>query len=413
MSISKLKSRAAAIGALNWPVTLLLLVLLLSGIIIAPQRSFFPIYVEEQLGASAVAVSAFVSLGLVLGMVASVVGGALSDAVGRKRTLVLGLVGLGLANLAYLTQSPLLVLVFWAVGGLGLGFQAQGGMGYLIDAAKPEHLGISSALYNLGYTLGGALSSPAAGFILDRQGFGTFGLALVALSAAGILTAVLFLPKLQRRTEGQVPSVGETLLGYRHVIGRPLVMRLGLMRFLPTCYYGMITVVNPLLINRMAGTKTAVAVYITASQVLATMAQIVVGRAADRWGGRRPTLVMYGMLMVAIVGQGIFAKQLWSYYVFGVMGIAAAWSLATLVPMWVADSTPIEERGRVLGTQEMLWNLAMIGGSMLGGTLLEIAIGLPFAVVAVLNAGAMVIALSFYRLAQVRKEQLALAASNT
>ena len=334
-------------------------------------------------------------------MVAAIVGGALSDAVGRKWTLALGLVGLALANLAFLTDVPWLVLLFWAVGGLGLGFHSLGGMGYLIDAAKPEHLGVSSAIFHWGYTLGGALSSPFAGFILDNQGFDAFGLALLALSAATMLAAVFFLPRLKRKTEEPTLSVGETLLGYRHVARRPLVMHLGLMRFLPTCYYGMIGVLNPLLINRMAGTKTAVALYVTLSQVVATLAQIVVGRAADRWGSRRPTLATYGILVIAIVGQGIFATQPWSYYTFGVLGIAAAWSLSTLMPVLVADSTAIEERGRVLGTLDMLWNLAMIGGAMLGGALLEIAVGLPFAVVALLNLGAIALAVSFFRLVQV------------
>jgi len=403
--MDRLKNRAAAIHFGNGPVALLLLVMLLSGSIIS-QRAFFSIYVDEVLGFSAVIVSTFVSLGMVWGMVAALVGGALSDAVGRKGTLALGLVGLALSTLAFLTDMPWLVLLFWAIGGLGLGFHSLGGMGYLIDAARPEHLGVSSALYHLGYTLGGALSSPAAGYILDNHGFDTFGLILLTLSVAMLLVAFLFLPRIERETDGETPSIGKTLLGYRKVIRRPPVTRLGLMRFLPTCYYGMIVVLNPLLINRMTGSKTAVALYITTSSVLATLAQVVVGRAADRWGSRRPTLVTYSILVCAIVGQGIFATQLWSYYVFGVLGIAAAWSLSTLMPVLIAESTDVEERGRVMGALDILWNLAMIGGAMIGGALLELAMGLPFAVVAVLNVAAIAVAVSFFRLVQVRRVEI-------
>ncbi len=396
MTLAAFKERAVALRQ-DWPVIPLLGVMLLSGIIIAPQRAFFPVYVEEALGVSAAVVSTFVSLGLVWGMVASLVGGALSDAVGRKWTLALGLVGLGLANLAYLSASPWLVLLFWVLGGLGLGFHAMGAMGYLIDAARSERLGLSSALYHWGYTLGGALSSPAAGVILDSRGYHAFGLSLLAVSAATLLAAMLFLPWLQRQSEGAALSVGQTLLGYRRVVRRPLVMHLGLLRFLPTCYYGMISVLNPLLINRLAGTKTAVALYVTLSSILATLAQAAVGWAADRWGSRRPTLAAYSALVAAIVGQGLFARRLWSYYTFGLLGIAAAWSLSTLMPLLVAAATPTEERGRALGALEMLWSLAMIGGSMIGGALLEIAMGLPFAVVAGLNLAAIAVAVSFFR----------------
>ena len=398
MTVQERKGREATLPTRNWPVILLLAQMLLSGIIISPQRAFFPIYVEERLGYPAVLVSTFVSLGLVWGMVAAIVGGALSDAVGRKWTLVLGLSGLALASLVFLVPSPGLVLTFWVLGGLGLGLYSMGSMGYLIDAANPQRLGLFSALFHWGYTLGGALSGPAAGLILDYRGFDAFGLTLLALSTAVALSALLFLPRLRRGAREAASPMTGTLLGYRTVVRRPLVRRLGLMRFLPTCYYGMITVLNPLLINRMAGVKTAVALYVTLGQVAATLAQIVVGRAADRWGSRRPTLTTYGVLIVAIVGQGVFATQLWSYYTFGVLGIAAAWSLSTLIPVLVAESAAVGERGRVLGTLDVLWNLAMIGGSMLGGALLEIAVGLPFAVVALLNLGAIGLAVSFFRL---------------
>jgi len=404
--MGKLKGRAAASRFRDWPIVFFLLVMLLSGIILMPQRSFFPIYVEEQLGFPAVLVSTFVSLGLVLGMIASVVGGALSDTVGHKGTLVLGLVGFTLANLAYLSRAPGLVLAFWVLGGLGLGFHTLGAMGYLIGAANPRRLGLFSALYNWGYTLGGALSSPAAGFVLDHQGFTAFGLALLAISGATVLGAVLLLPRFQRKAGAQPHPVGATLLGYGQVVRRPSMVLLGLMRFLPTCYYGMIVVVNPLLINRLAGTKSTVALYVTLSQVVATLAQIVVGRASDRWGSRRPTLGMFGFLLVAIAGQGLFATQLWSYYTFGVLGIAAAWSLATLLPVLVSESAVVEERGRVLGALNVLWNLGMVGGSMLGGALMDIAPGLPFAVVGLLNVAAIVLSASFFRLVDVQKNRV-------
>jgi len=109
---------------------------------------------------------------------------------------------------------------------------------------------------------------------------------------------------------------------------------------------------------------------------------------------------------VAIAGQGVFATQLWSYYTFGVPGIAAAWSLATLLPVLVSESAVVEERGRVLGALSVLWNLAMIGGSMLGGALMDVALGLPFAIVGLLNVAAIALSVSFFRLVDVQKNRL-------
>jgi YNFM family putative membrane transporter len=403
----KRKAWTALVQTQGWPVVLLLVVQLLSGIVLTPQRSFFPIYVEEQLGRTAVVVSAFVTMGQLLGMVASAVGGMLCDVLGRKRTLVLGLTGFVFGSLMYLVRVPWLVASLWAISCLGLGFHALGGQSYMIDVAGPEHLGLISALFHWGYTIGGALSSPGAGLILDRQGFGPFGLALLALSLATTLGTLAFLPRLRATRGAGTPVWSRSLFGYRDVIRRPVMVILGLLRFLPTCYYGMATVLNPLLINRMAGNKTAVSLYTTLSLILATLGQAVAGRAADRWGRRRPTLVVLGVLIIAIVGQASFATHLWSFYTFGVLGICAAWSLATLLPCLVSDAAATEERGRVLGMLEVLWNVGMMAGALIGGTLVETALGLPFFVAAMLNLGTIALAVSFFRLVAPRENRVA------
>jgi MFS family permease len=389
------KGWTASVQNRGWPVVLLLAVQLLSGIVLLPQRSFFPIYLEEQLRYTTVFVSALVAVGQLLGMIASVIGGALCDALGRKWTLVLGLIGFVLGSLAYLIRAPWLVILLWALSGLGLGFHTLGGQSYLIDAAGSERLGVLSALYHWGFTVGGALGSPGAGVILDSRGFAAFGLILLSVSLTTALAAMAFLPRL--RTSEVHRNVGG-LRGYADVIRRPVVVLLGLLRLLPTCYWGMATVLIPLLINRMAGSKTAVALYATFSQIMASLAQILAGRAADRWGRRPPTLMAFGALVVAAAGLAGFATHLWSFYTFGVLGACAAWSLSTLMPCLVSDATAVEERGRVLGTISLLWNMGMIVGSLIGGALVETAVGLPFLVAALLNLGAIALAVSFFRL---------------
>lgn len=388
----------------HWPVVALLIVQLLSGIVLSPQRSFFPIYMEERLAYATISVSAFVAIGQLLGMIASVVGGTLCDIMGRKWTLVLGSIGFVFGSLAYLVRMPWLVILLWSVSGLGLGFHTLGGQSYLIDAAGPERLGVLSALYNWGFTIGGTLSSPGAGIVLDRRGFSAFGMVLLVLSLVTTLGTMAFLPRLQN--SGIRRELGG-LRGYRDIVRRPVVVILGLLRFLPTCYWGMATVLIPLLINRIAGSKTAVALYATLSQIMASLAQVLVGRAADRWGRRGPTLVAFGTLVVSTVGLAGFAAHLWSFYTFGVLGACAAWSLSTLTPCLVSDSTAVEERGCVLGTLNLLWNVGMMVGALIGGALVEIAVGLPFFVAAWLNLGAIMLAAFFFRLPAVQGNRIA------
>jgi MFS family permease len=379
------------------PIVALLIVQLLTGMVLSAQRYFFPIYVEETLQQTAVVVSAFAAGGQVAGMVAAVLGGTLHDTLGRKWTLMLGLLGFLIASFTVLVQPLPLVALLWALNGFGLGLYALGSQGYLIDVAGATQLGLVSALYHWGLTLGGALGSPGTGLLLDAQGFGGFGPVMIAFAGGTLLLGVLFLPNLQRKDRQKGPGFLDALRGYADVIRRPVVTRLALLRSLPTFYWGMATVLIPILINQVAASKTAVAIYATVSQVLASLAQMLFGRLADRHGGRLPTLLAFGTLVAAIFGQALFVRHLWSFYVFGVLGACAAWGISTLMPWLVADTTAPRLRGRILGTLHLVWSVGMMVGSLVGGALVEIGPGLPFYAAGLVNVGAFLVARAFFR----------------
>mgnify|MGYP000192954207 CR=1 FL=1 len=383
--------------AKNWPVVLLLFAQLLAGVIISPMRSFFPIYATEQLAYTAAAAASIVAAGQFVGMITSLIGGTVSDTIGHKWALAWGLAASAVGSAFYLTRAPWLVTALWIVGVIGLTFITLGGQSYLNAAVGKANLGALSALYNWGFTLGGALSSPGAGWLLDLHGFGALGWALVGLSLAGAVTAGL-LPRQPHATTGTQGAPLRALTSYGDIVRRPIILVLGMLRFLPTCYYGMAMVLLPLLVKMHSGSNTVVALFTTIMLVVASLAQIVAGRAADRLGRRAPTLITYSIVIVATVGATFFSDVLWGIYVFGILGVSAAWALSTLMPTLVADAAPVEEHGRIFGFLHLLWNAGMIVGALIGGALVEIAVGLPFAVTTVSNVAALVLAVLFFRL---------------
>jgi MFS family permease len=191
--------------------------------------------------------------------------------------------------------------------------------------------------------------------------------------------------------------------GYRDALRQPRVIVLGLLRFLPTCYWGMVMTLMPLLIKRSADNNTAVGLYSTVSLIAAAMTQLLVGRAADRWGRRIPTLVMLAGVVTAALGLALSAPRLWGLYGFGILGACSAWSLSTLMPSLVADAIPPIERSRALGVIHLSWNAGMILGSLLGGALVDMAACLPFFIVALLNGGAWALAYHFFGTYQKRE----------
>jgi len=332
-------------------------------------------------------------------MAASLVGGTLSDTIGHRRTFLLGLTGVAVGSVLFLTRLPLLVILIWSYVGFALGLRTVGGQAYLLEAARPGQLGALSALYTWGMTLGGALGNLVAGPAVDRCGFASYGYATLAFSLAATSGVAFLLPKIRRPSAGQATSSRHELLSYGDLVHRPEVVLLGLLRFLPTCYWGVATVFIPLWIYGLTGGVALVAWYGTISQVVASLVQWLVGRVSDRVGRRIPTVGALAILVVAIVGLGTLGGQLWSLYLFGTLAASAAWSLSALMPGLVSDIAISKERGRVLGFLHLLWNGGMLVGSLIGGILFTRSAALPFQVVGALNVVAVLLALRFFRIA--------------
>jgi MFS family permease len=367
----------------------------MGGMMLSPQRTFFPVYLRD-LGHPTVLIATLATVRQLMGLVASLVGGTLSDVVGRKWTLLAGQVGFLLGGLVFLAPSSAWIAVLSSLSGFGGGLHTLGGQSYLIDAAPTDRLGLHSALFNWGYTVGGALGSPIAGYLLDNWDYDVFGTALAAFALVTIAINALALPRLPGSGGGKADS-WNTLFGYREIAVRPPVVTLTLMRFLPTLFWGMATVLLPLLLSSAGATFTLLALYATVSQVIAALAQILTGRAADRWEAGVPTLVVFAALLIGILGIAATPHQVPGLFAFGALSTAAAWSLSTLLPLWVARVTPQRERGRVLGWIHLWWNAAMIVGAMVGGALVDRWPSLPFALAAALNVGAIVLAVRFFR----------------
>ncbi len=371
----------------------LLLVQLLSGILLTPLGSFMSIYLNEVLLYPISLVAIVVALGQGVGMLASLLGGVLADSLGSKWVLLLGVALVGGSSLLYLFPVSALVVFLWALGSTGMSLSALGGQSYLTLAAKATNLGVFSALYNWGYTIGGAVGAPLAALVLGQNNFFLLGISLFAL---GLITSIFacFLPKLNNSLSTKKKSFS---LGYFSLLKQRSVLLLALLRFLPTCYYGLMTLL-PLIIKQQSQSNTLVALYIASSSVFASITQLLAGWAADRWGPRLPTVVSFCTILSAIMGTILTWQSVWGLYFFGALGVAAAWALSTLLPSMVDLAVQPNAHGRVFGMLHLLWTAAMIIGTLLGGSLLELDLRIPFGVVGILNIGALLLTRPFFKL---------------
>ncbi len=160
-----------------------------------------PLLVERLQGGDA-QTSGFVLLGIsALGAIAAPIGGRVSDAVGRRRPAVLGMLasvaGLGALWLVAPEASALVLGLLLAIVGFGMGMSGSPRQTAALEMIEPERVGMAAGTYLTGRYIGGALGATLAGAVLGgtvtSAGVST-GFGILAAVALGVAAASLFLP---------------------------------------------------------------------------------------------------------------------------------------------------------------------------------------------------------------------------
>lgn len=360
------------------------------------QFAFFLIYLQERLALAPMTISTVVAGAQVASMVTALLCGAVTARLGSKWVMVAGLLIAGLNSLVFQLHVFWAVALLWLIGGIGSALMNVGSSSYLTRLSSQGGLGILAAFYALSMTIGGAVGNPLAALLIADYGYSTLGWAALTLTVTATVVLARWMPNLPDDTPQSI--VLQTFFGaFLTTLRQPKVRLLIGLRGLPTLFYGTLMVLVPLLINELSGSKGTVAAYGTTTLIVASAAQLLAGRAADRWGAQRPTLVAYSAIILAGIGLYFGVAHVAGLFFFGVLGIAAAWALSTLMYLWVADGLPRAEHPATFGLLHAVWSLSMIGGSMLGGWLVRLTPGLPFLLVGLLNSVACLLVIRYYR----------------
>jgi MFS family permease len=400
----------------------------LNGVASAPLDALFPVYVEAELRETPFFAGQLRTVLVLLGGLFALVGGALCDRLGRRRTFLISLTGAVAGGCVFLTHDAALLFPLCAYVGLMSGFSSTGGQSYLLAAVPRERLGLASALYFQSGTLGIALGSRFAGRIADDMGFDALGWGMVVMAALVLMVGAVLMPEVGTtsppdplpeagrgsnasessaiRQSDSPPRAGEGLGErltdpYLALLRIPRIRLFLLLRFLPTCYWGVHRLLLPLLIFRITGTKAAAADYSAISLLVAAVCQLLAGRWCDRVGPRRPAMVAISIVTVSTVLTAVFANSLIGLYAFGILGAASAWSLSTTMPRFIRDIAPEGGQAALVGVAHLAWSAGMLTGSLGGGELLETrpdAPGLAFAASALLCLAACVVTARLVRL---------------
>lgn len=375
-------------GLLSRTFLALCLIYFLNSFVVSPFAALFPVYVEADLERLPWFTGYLRGLMLVLGGLFAVVGGRLCDLLGLKATLLIGLAGSLLTGLVFRAADPLLLTLLIFGLGVGTGPWSTAGQSFLITAVHPRRLGLGGAIYFLSSTAGNSLGSLATGLVKERWTFPQLGTAMTAALIGVFLLAFLLLPGGDRSpaATGPRPPLG-FWSAYRPLLSRREVRLLIGLRYLITSFWGMATLLLPLLIYRVSDSESMPAYYAALSLAVAACCQLLTGLLCDRFGRFWPLLAAAAGIVLSALGLALGWSSLPALFLFGTSLTGTAWAVSTLIPKLINDVAEPEEKNRLVGLGHLIWSAAMVTGSILGGFLVELHPAIPFFTGAALATG--------------------------
>lgn len=342
----------------------------------SPVLPLFALY----LGAGPEAIGFAVGISTVTGIFFKLPSGALSDIIGRKKTMLIGLFVFAFTPFAYLfiKDYSMLVLIRF-IHGFATAVYGPVSMAVVIDIAggkKGEMLSWFSSVTIIGNLVG----APVGGFILHRMSadgpslseFQTVYIISGIAGLASLLIAIKLLAHGERieKGKGLKESYKRFLSGIKEVISDKRVFITSNMEGLQNMTVGALEAFLPIYAVKVAGLNEFQAGLLWGIQVLATiLSKPIMGRASDRYG--RKHLITFGMLLCAVSFGSIpllndFYLLMLAAIVFGFGEAFVTSSSAALV----ADICKEKHYGTAMGTFGTLFDVGHASGPILAGLLI-------------------------------------------
>ncbi|MGN6202441.1 MAG: MFS transporter [Solirubrobacterales bacterium] len=289
-------------------------------------------------------------------LLASLPAGFVASRMGPRKTVINGLILLGLASLAFgFAEQILLLDAARFIQGIAGALIWSGALTWLITTAPEEKRGsiIGTAL---GTAVAGALLGPALGAIA-----GSIGTEPV-FSSVLVITILLAIAA-SRLPETRVAETQTLREVWTTLISRP-VLEAAAFVAVPSVMFGAIEVLVPLRIDSFGGSHGVIAAGFIAGAALEAVLAPMAGRISDRVGRRLPFVTGLAVCAVAMIAIATVTT------LAGVLAGLIVTSLGAglcFAPALTLISDTAEASGLHQGFAAGLSNMAWASGQVLGG----------------------------------------------
>jgi len=295
-------------------------------------------------------------------LLASLPAGLVATRLGPRRTVIGGLLLLGVASLVFGFGGDIVLLdAARFAQGIAGALIWSGALTWLITTTPPERRGsvIGTAL---GTAVAGALVGPVLGAVAAE-----IGTEIVFGAVLGI--AVLLAAFAARLPEARAPErqgLGEVAAT---ILSRPILTATAFVA-VPSLMFGAVEVLVPLRIDELGGGHAVIAGGFIAGAALEAGLAPMAGRYSDRVGRRIPFVV--GIVICAFSMVGIALAQalgpVLAALILGSLGAGICFAPALTALSETAEASRLHQ-GFAAGLSNMAWSSGQVTGALAGGSI--------------------------------------------
>jgi MFS family permease len=299
-------------------------------------------------------------------LLASLPAGLVASRFGPRRSVIVGLLMLGVASVVFGFGGSIVLLdaARFAQGVSGA-LIWSGALTWLVTSSPDERRGsvIGTAL---GAAVAGALLGPALGALAASVGTElVFGSVLVVTLVLALVAA--------RLPEVRVPETQSLHEAAMAMLSRPVRNAVAFVA-VPSLMFGAVEVLVPLRIDALGGGHILIAGGFIAGAALEAVLAPVAGRYSDRVGRRTPYTV--GMAICAVAMVAIALAETLGAVLAGLivtsLGAGICFAPALTMLSEAAESSRLHQ-GFAAGLSNMAWAAGQVVGSVAGGGLASVA----------------------------------------
>ncbi len=343
----------------------------------SPVLPLFALY----LGAGPEAIGFAVGISTVTGIFFKLPAGALSDIIGRKRTMLIGLLFFAFMPFAYLwveSYYPLIIIRF--IHGLATAIYGPVSMAVVADVAGTKK-GEMMSWFSSVTIIGNLLGAPLGGFILHSTvgaaapSLKEFHYAYLLSGITGMMALLLSLGLLGdgrsvAARAGRSEAFKRFVSGIKEVGGDKRIVITSIMEGLQNMTVGALEAFLPIYAVKVAGLNEFQAGILWGVQVVTTiLSKPIMGRTSDKYG--RTAIISTGLLICAVSFGAIplltsFSMLMIAAALFGLGEALVTSSGAALV----ADLCKEKHFGTAMGTFGTIFDIGHASGPILAGFLI-------------------------------------------